>query len=162
MINITKPIVLFGLAVMLLFLACQPAAKVYVRYRSSFDEILIEKGRLTYLRFRHHFPADQPYRATPDSISRELVVNRMAVSKRRQEDLLKQLTPEFLELPDTLGAPAGQRAYPSEIFVRWADGTEKKVVYRSHPGYGKEPAAFSQVRNFLILLAQEQKNLILP
>ncbi len=76
MINITPQIALLLLISLLMIVACQPLSNLYIHYRSSFDEITIEKGRLTYTRFKHYFSPDQPFRATPDSIRSEVVIRR--------------------------------------------------------------------------------------
>ena len=149
------------LSILTVLLSCNPRPEFFIRYKSTFDEITIENKRLTLINFKHHYPQDRPFVATPDSISATIVLDRVLVPKRRLEELHQMLNEGFMDLPETLGAPAGERAYPSEILVRRGKN-EKKVVFRSHPAFENEPVPYAMVKNFLILIAQEQKNLLFP
>ncbi|MDX1667021.1 MAG: hypothetical protein R3350_07325, partial [Saprospiraceae bacterium] len=122
---------------------------LYIHYQSPFEEITVENGRMTHVGRIHHTPPEQPFVATPDSITVQKIIDDRKLSEVHMANLRSTLEQyEFMKLDSVYGAPENMRFYPYTLRVKY-EGREKEVLFRSHPAHEGQPLAFGRVQRQL-------------
>jgi len=118
-----------------------------ISYETYSQKVDIQNNVFTVIVTEYTY--DNPVSATPSGSSSRVVADNVRLSKENGKKLDAELSNgEFFNLPDTLGAPEGERYYPETLTVRFAK-TEKTVFYRSNPAY-PAPEAFARLAALVV------------
>ena len=137
------------------------SASYYFTSETTYEDIAIENGQLTYTHLKKDFKCPPNYTAqVPCWKETDQVTERTKLSQSEIDDLKATVEKSgFLTLNPVIGgAKDMQRFYPYTIKVK-IGASEREVTYQSFPGSAPMPAAFEEVQKKLLALAASKKKL---
>ncbi|MFH0893529.1 MAG: hypothetical protein V2A54_03745 [Bacteroidota bacterium] len=136
-------------------------ATYYSTSETSYEDITIENGVLTYVHLRKDFQCPPNYIAqVPCWKESDQVTDKVKLTQN-EIDELKSVVEQagFMKLNSVIGgAKDMQRFYPYTIKIKMG-GMEREVTYQSFPNATPMPTAFEEVQKKLLAIAAAKKKL---